>query len=427
MEIADFRRIALSLEGAEESSHMGSPDFRVGGRIFATLASQSEGYGNLMLTPEQQAAFVADMPDVFVPIKGGWGRMGATHVVLSNANEDLLQGALHTAWELRRKANQKTKAKKRQPRLLSAILLLSTFLVHSAWAQSASHPEQKQLVIIDTDIGDDIDDAFAVGLALQSPEFKLLGITTAFGDTKLRAQLAVRLLAVVGRRDIPVVAGVETPPRTKFTQAHYAEGGDAKQIKPGSAPDFILGEIRKHPGQITLIAIGPQTNLGATIDKDPATFRKLKRIVMMGGSVYKGYNGGGPDPEWNILCDIPAAQKVFTSGVPLYVMPLDATILRLSDEKRKALFDYHSPLTAQVEELYKEWGQPTPTLFDPMAVGYASKPDLCPTTALHITVDDKGFTRPGPGAPNAQVCLKSDPATFFPFVLNRLMSGAPAR
>ncbi|MBV8630948.1 MAG: MmcQ/YjbR family DNA-binding protein [Silvibacterium sp.] len=112
MDIADFRRIALSFEGAEESSHMGSPDFRVGGRIFATLAAQEHGYGNLMLTPEQQAAFVEEMPEVFVPIKGGWGRMGATHVVLAKANEDLLRGALHTAWELRRKMNEKTGTKK---------------------------------------------------------------------------------------------------------------------------------------------------------------------------------------------------------------------------------------------------------------------------------------------------------------------------
>ena len=95
---------------------MGAPDFRVAGRIFATLASQSEGYGNLMLTPEQQAAFVAEMPEVFVPIKGGWGRMGATHIVLAKANEDLMRGALHTAWELRRKANEKTRTRKTPPR-----------------------------------------------------------------------------------------------------------------------------------------------------------------------------------------------------------------------------------------------------------------------------------------------------------------------
>src|SRR5215470_2289078 len=116
MTAADFRRIALSLEGAEESSHMGAPDFRVGGRIFATLAAQKDGYGNLMLTPEQQAAFVAEMPEVFVPIKGGWGRMGATHLILAKANEDLMRGALHTAWELRRKANEKVRTKRTQVR-----------------------------------------------------------------------------------------------------------------------------------------------------------------------------------------------------------------------------------------------------------------------------------------------------------------------
>src|SRR5215831_13014069 len=110
----DFRRIALSLEGAEESSHMGNPDFRVGGRIFATLASQNQGYGNLMLLPEQQAAFVEELPETFLPIAGGWGRMGATHVRLAAASEDVLAGALHTAWKLRIEKNAKTGKKSRQ-------------------------------------------------------------------------------------------------------------------------------------------------------------------------------------------------------------------------------------------------------------------------------------------------------------------------
>src|ERR1700687_4269425 len=115
MNAADFRRIALSLEGAEEGSHMGAPDFRVGGRIFATLASQGQGYGNLMLTPEQQADFVRELPDVFLPIPGGWGRMGMTHVRLANASEDVLAGALLTAWRLRVETNTRPK-KKRVPR-----------------------------------------------------------------------------------------------------------------------------------------------------------------------------------------------------------------------------------------------------------------------------------------------------------------------
>jgi hypothetical protein len=113
MNANDFRRIALSLEGAEESSHMGSPDFRVGGRIFATLASAKQGYGNLMLTPEQQAVFVGELPGVFVPIKGGWGRMGMTHIRLAAAREDVLAGALHTAWKLRVEKNAKSGRKKR--------------------------------------------------------------------------------------------------------------------------------------------------------------------------------------------------------------------------------------------------------------------------------------------------------------------------
>jgi hypothetical protein len=114
MKAADFRRIALSLPGAEEGSHMGAADFRVGGRIFATLASQKQGYGNLILSPEQQSAFVAELPDVFLPIAGGWGRMGMTHIRLAVANEDVLTGALRTAWKQRVEQNAKTSRTKRK-------------------------------------------------------------------------------------------------------------------------------------------------------------------------------------------------------------------------------------------------------------------------------------------------------------------------
>ena len=108
MTAADFRRIALSLEGAEEGSHFGAADFRVDGRIFATLASVELGYGNLFITPELQAEFVTDRPDLFLPIHGGWGRMGMTHIRLAAADEDTLTGALHTAWKLRVEKNAKS-------------------------------------------------------------------------------------------------------------------------------------------------------------------------------------------------------------------------------------------------------------------------------------------------------------------------------
>lgn len=112
---SDFRRLALSLEGAEEGSHFGAADFRVGGRIFATLAAEKQGYGNLMLTPEHQAAFVAEAPEIFLPIPGGWGRNGATHVILANANQDLLLGALRTAWKIRVDKNQNKPPRPRNP------------------------------------------------------------------------------------------------------------------------------------------------------------------------------------------------------------------------------------------------------------------------------------------------------------------------
>ncbi len=119
MTAADFKRIALSLEGAEEGSHMGAVDFRVGGRIFATLASVREGFGNLIITPEMQADFIAEAPDLFLPIAGGWGRMGMTHVRLAEASEDVLAGALRAAWKLRAGKNgpRKKPAAKKRPRV----------------------------------------------------------------------------------------------------------------------------------------------------------------------------------------------------------------------------------------------------------------------------------------------------------------------
>jgi hypothetical protein len=115
MDADDFRRIALSLESAEERSHMGKPDIRVGGRIFATLASADQGFGNLILTPEQQVAFVQELPEVFVPITGGWRRMGMTHIRLAAAKEEVLAGALRTAWKLRLEKNIRSGLKNRAP------------------------------------------------------------------------------------------------------------------------------------------------------------------------------------------------------------------------------------------------------------------------------------------------------------------------
>ena len=150
-----------------------------------------------------------------------------------------------------------------------------------------------QPVIIDTDIGDDIDDALAVGLALSSPELKIVGITSAWGNTELRARLLDRLLSETGRSDIPVAVGIEKHHKGEgaFSQARWAQRQPPREHP--KAVDFLLEQIRKQPGELTLISLGPMTNLGAAIDRDPQTFKQLKRIVMMAGSVRRGYDDLG--------------------------------------------------------------------------------------------------------------------------------------
>jgi len=291
-------------------------------------------------------------------------------------------------------------------------------------ASAASWGQAREKVIIDSDIGDDVDDAFALALAVKSPEIEILGVSTAFRDTELRAKIVDRFLGEVGRPEIPVMAG-KPGAATLMSQGKYVGGRFAKSSH-GDAAEFLLDQIRKYPGEITLIAIGPLMNVGAAIDRDAATFRKLKRVVIMGGSVRKGYGDLGytehvpPQPEWNILNDVASAQKLFASGVPLFVMPLDSTQLKLDEVKRAFLFTRGTAVTDQLAILYHLWAMETPTLFDPMAVAFAVKPELCPVTALHIRVDEKGSTIEEPGTPNAQVCLNSNPEEFFQFYLRRV-------
>jgi len=302
--------------------------------------------------------------------------------------------------------------------------------LHGQTTQADARP---QLAIIDTDIGDDIDDAFAVALALRSPELHILGITTTYGDTELRARLLDRYLGAIGRGDIPVAAGIATPHNNVFTQAVYAH--HAPERKHPNAVAFLLDQIRAYPGQITLIAIGPLFNIQAAIERDPITFRQLSRVVIMGGSIYRGYGNDKsgspqpPEPEWNIRCDPAGARALLSAGVPVFVMPLDSTQIPLQTAAQGTIFSHGSPLTDQLTLLYHQWTGAnewrTPTLFDPVAVTYAIHPELCPTTPLRLAVDDKGFTRPVQGMPNAHVCLKSDESGFMTLLLNRITSDNP--
>jgi purine nucleosidase len=301
----------------------------------------------------------------------------------------------------------------------------------NAWAQKSALSSGTEKVIFDTDIGDDIDDAFALALALSTPKLQVIGVTTAWGDTDLRARLAARLLAETGHRDIPVAAGPKTHAVSPFTQARWAAAWPEPATGWPDAIDFIRNAARRNPGQITLISVSPFSNVAALIDRDPAAFRQLKRVVVMGGSIRRGYGdlgytpNKGPDPEYNILMDIPAAKKLFASGVPLYVMPLDSTQLKLDEVMRNILFSRGSRMTDALALLYAQWTastqNPTPTLFDAMAVAAAIDLSLCPTQPMDIEVDDGGYTRVTKGKPNANVCLDSHSDRFFRFYLPTIM------
>jgi purine nucleosidase len=314
----------------------------------------------------------------------------------------------------------------------NSLVLFSVFAFSAAVspAQSSMSPQPGAKVIIDTDIGDDIDDAFAIDLALTSPELHILGISAAWGDTSLRARMLDRMTCEVGRTDIPIQTGVATKSTTAFSQTPWAsEGIDRPHSE---AVSFLLEQIHRYPGEITLIAIGPLTNVSVAISRDPVTFRKLKRIVMMGGSIYRGYSNSGnaathgADAEYNIAMDPVAAQKLFRSGVPIFMMPLDSTQLKFDAAKRSLLATISTPMTDSLQVLIAEWArsanQVTPTMFDAVAAAYAIDPTSCPTTPLHIEVDEKGFTRVTLGPPNAQACLEPKEDAFFKLLIPRLLN-----
>jgi purine nucleosidase len=326
------------------------------------------------------------------------------------------------------------KSQRNAAKLTTAIAILAV-LAGVAPGRAQTHvaaeakPNRPQMVWVDTDIGDDIDDAFALGLILRSPELRVLGISTAFGETETRARLVDRFLAATSESAIPVTAGVHTETDNAMTQRAYAEGFPARAHPDGVAA--LLKEIKRHPGEITLIAIGPLFNVGAAIDRDPETFKKLKRVVMMGGSIRRGYDGQNgelrpPDAEWNIKCDPKDAAKLLAAGVAIFMAPLDSTQIHLDSAAREALFATGNPLTDQLSLLYHQWvahsgnHSPTPTLFDPVAVAYTFRPDLCAMQPMRLEVDSKGFTRKLEGRSNVEVCLKSDASGLLGLLTDRI-------
>jgi purine nucleosidase len=291
-------------------------------------------------------------------------------------------------------------------------------------------------VVLDTDIGTDIDDAWALGFALAHPGFDLLGVTVTDGDTAARAKVACKLLQTAGRGDVPVAVGRPTkvPPERLDLQFSWAEDFRAKRPVSKSAAQFLVDIAKKHPGEITLMAVGPLQNVADALRREPALGRYLKRVVLMSGCI-RGTASKPAQiiPEWNVVSATADAQLVYAAGLPLTIVPLDSTTqVRLADRERERLKAHRSPLTASLEALYRLWIE-TPeqrmTLHDQLAVGETANTGAFfgKVEELPLFVDDEGYTRiDAQKGKKVIVCLEPRRDTFMEYYLAGLM-GAPAR
>ncbi len=287
---------------------------------------------------------------------------------------------------------------------------------------------QKQKIILDCDLGGDIDDAFAVALVLASPELEVLGITLDHGLTRDRAKIACRMLYETGLEYIPVAAGRQTPSvlgqdtalDRYQPQFYWAKGFE--KIKPVGTPaaDFIIQNLRKYPHEVILFTVGPLPNIGDVIQKDPEALKMAKAVYSMFGSFYMGY-GRDPVPsaEWNVKADVASAKRFVSSGAPVTFAGLDVTtFVKLEMDRRIKLLMRQSPLTDALCGLYALWGRETPTLYDPVAVGMVLWPELFTTRPACVNVVDGGFTVVDEGRePNCRIGVSIQTEEF----LNRLM------
>ncbi len=281
---------------------------------------------------------------------------------------------------------------------------------------------QADPIVLDTDIGSDIDDAFALALVIASPELDLRAVTTVSGDTHARARLAARMLWEGGRRNVRVAAG-EPGTKSDLAQTRWADGFSSASLLSEKAVDLLKAEIDRGHGEVVIVAIGPLTNVAALLKQYPREKKKIKRIVLMGGSIARGYYpGSGPTAEGNIASDVTAARIVLSSGIPILMAPLDVTArLQLDATHCQRIFAHSTPLTNALHAAYTLWGQATPTLHDPMAVSLVIEQHLCDTRPLAVEIDDHGMTRSVKGRrPNAVVAMESDPARFIDFYMSRV-------
>lgn len=259
----------------------------------------------------------------------------------------------------------------------------------------------KQKIILDTDIGDDIDDAMALALALEMPGIELVGVTTVFRDTDKRARIAKKMLKLWGA-DIPVYAGMRdtdignmsvdgipcqyTP---ELEDSAYAPLNDVNTDGGEAAIDFIIRSAETYAGELTIVAIGAMTNIAAALEKAPESMKKVKQIVIMGGCYYNQYR------EWNVLCNPPAAKKVFSFDGRLACIGLDVT-----RQTRLNLRQYTDMLSAKVDEkrdylislvkLHGAKNKCLPVLHDPLSLYFVVHPEILFLEPARVVVETEG-------------------------------------
>jgi purine nucleosidase len=297
-------------------------------------------------------------------------------------------------------------------------------------------------LILDTDIGTDVDDCLALSLILASPELQLLGVTTVYGDVALRGRMVLKLLRLRGVSGIPVALGAAKPllgKRNVYWAGHEGKGlltpeDDALQPSAEHAADLIVRTVMAQPGKVTLAAIGPLTNVALAFLKEPALVQNLAGLTIMGGVVGGAAALHLPWVEHNIRCDPEAAHIVFSSGAPLTVVPLDVTTqvrIRIEDVARIRAADdpFHDAVADQVA-CYPPFVQRGWThLHDPLAVATLLDPTLVEFQPVRITVETQGehtagatlASLPTHEAPaTAAIALRVDAARAEEFIVGRL-------
>lgn len=327
------------------------------------------------------------------------------------------------------------------PRLgVSLGLLWLSFTLTALPTRAAETPSAQPApipVILDTDIGDDIDDTWALALLLKSPELDLKLVVGDYGESQYRARLLAKFLERAGRSDVPVGIGLDIPPRGDGRQAAWVKDYDLKSY-PGkvhtNGVQALIDTVMNSPQPVTLICIGPVPNIAEALKREPRIAQRA-RFVGMHGSVRVGYGGAKkPDAEWNVKADPRSLQQVFAAPWDITITPLDTCgLVTLSGEKYRRVLEATNRIAADLIANYRIWlvNQPTlaqgmadhhsSTLFDAVAVYLAIRQDLCVMEKTNLRVTDDGFTVIDPqGKPVNAATKWKDLGAFEDFLVERL-------